>query len=99
MPPQDEPIPIDDVPLHVPTPGKRIHRATGWRWTLRGLKRNGQLVVLKSKFIGGRRYTTLGDIERFLRACNGDVESPTVTGDFSQRAMAAGQILESMGVK
>ncbi|MEQ8763208.1 MAG: DUF1580 domain-containing protein [Planctomycetota bacterium] len=41
---------------------KRPHLATVYRWTTRGL----QGIVLESVQIGGKRYTSLEAIQRFI---------------------------------
>jgi hypothetical protein len=91
-------IPLNDAPKHIPN---RPHRATCWRWALRGIQRSGETVKLKTTAVGARRYTTRADIAEFLARCNGqDANQQPVVGDaFKRRAEAAGNVLESMGVR
>lgn len=89
-------VPIADVPLYVP--GRRIHRATANRWWLNGIRRNGEVVKLATQQIGGRRYTTRADIDRFLAECNGVTANPTAVEAVTRRAEAAGRMLESKGL-
>jgi|GEM_PF-737569 len=91
-------IPLNDAGKFIPN---RPHRATIWRWALRGIQRCGETVKLKTTAVGARRYTTRADIDQFLNACNGsaDVQQPTVSEAFTRRAEAAGNMLESMGVR
>ena len=60
-------IPLGHVPGYIPS---NPHRSTVWRWALRGIWSGGRVLKLKSRTVGGRRYTTLADIECFLTACN-----------------------------
>lgn len=90
-------IPINDVPMHVP--GRRVHRATPWRWCLHGIIRDGVVVKLPSFKVAGRRYTTRAGIAQFLALCN-DTSAPSATdGSLFSRAAEAGQMLESRGVR
>lgn len=95
-------IPMPKIPNFVP--GPRIHPATGLRWCLYGLRRNGRIIKLATTLIGGRRYTTPSDIERFLsecngRECNGETTEPVPEADLTRRALAAGELLDSRGVR
>lgn len=89
-------IPISDVPRYIP--GRRVHRATVWRWSLSGLRRNGKVVKLSTRLIGGRRYTTRVDIDRFLAECNDETAKSTADESVTRRADSAGRMLESRGV-
>lgn len=72
----------------------RPHRATVWRWALRGIKRGGKTVKLNTTAVGARRYTTLADIDRFLLACNGSPELPQQAERvLSSPAAAAGEMV------
>jgi len=59
-------IPATLVAKHLPRSrrGKKVHRTTVLRWMTRGCRG----VVLDSVFIGGRRYTDLDSIRRFISA-------------------------------
>ena len=48
----------------------RPHRATLWRWALRGVTRRGQAIYLRTTVAGARRYTTRAWIDEFLAACS-----------------------------
>lgn len=55
-------FPLTEAPKHTPTrAGKRIHRATTFRWALHGL-RGVRLETIK---IGGHRYTSREALARF----------------------------------
>jgi Protein of unknown function (DUF1580) len=62
-------IPIAKVPSHLPD---RIHIATVWRWVNRGCRK----VKLVTVLIGGRRYTSLEQLQAFVErttaAADGD---------------------------
>jgi len=99
MPTLDEDyIPINGASQFIPG---RPHRATVWRWALRGIQRCGETVKLNTVAVGGRRFTTRADIELFLSACNGGTNAtpPVVNESFQRRAEAAARVLESMGVR
>lgn len=91
-------IALNDAANFIPN---RPHRATVWRWALRGIVRGGEVVKMKTKAIGARRYTTRADIDAFLSACNGQdsTQQPIVSDAFARRAEAAGAVLESLGVR
>lgn len=89
-------IPLNEASQFIPG---RPHRATLWRWILKGVHRHGETVKLATTVAGGRRFTTRADIESFLSACNGDAPQPVVSDSFQRRAEAAGRILESLGVR
>lgn len=93
---ESEFIPINGASQFIPG---RPHRATVWRWCLKGILRNGTAVKLETVAVGGRRFTTKEFIAAFLRACNGDAPTPVVSDSFQRRAEAAGRVLESMGVR
>ena len=89
-------IPLNDASKFIPG---RPHRATVWRWCLRGIQRRGSTVKLSTVAVGGRRFTTKESIAAFLRACNGDAPKPVASDSFQRRAEAAGRTLEAMGVR
>ena len=91
-------IPMNDASQFIPG---RPHRATVWRWCLKGVRRHGEMVRLKTVAVGGRRYTTRADIESFLTACNvrSEAPPPVVSDSFRRRAEAAGEMLNAMGVR
>lgn len=94
-------IALNDAGKFIPN---RPHRATIWRWALRGIQRGGETVKLKTTAVGARRYTTRADIAEFaefLARCNGQdtVQKNVVTDAFKRRAEAAGNMLASMGVR
>jgi len=89
-------IPMDQAPAHFP--GKRVHRATVWRWHLTGLHRHGQVIRLRTVTVGSRRYTTQAWIDEFLRACNGEAPLTVSPGQRQRQADAAMQTLSAMGV-
>lgn len=57
----ETPVQFSDAPKHVPG---RPHIATIHRWRLRGVRG----VKLESALVGGKRFTTLEAIERFIDA-------------------------------
>jgi hypothetical protein len=93
---ENEYIPINVASQFIPG---RPHRATIWRWCLKGIRRNGATVKLSTVAVGGRRFTTKEFIAAFLRACNGDAPMAVVNDSFQRRAEAAGRTLEAMGVR
>lgn len=56
----EKPIPIGDAPKHIPG---RPHAATIWRWHQRGVRG----VKLETYVCGGKRFTTIEAIRRFIR--------------------------------
>jgi len=54
-------IPISEAPQHVPG---RPHTATIWRWYQRGISG----VKLETFLAGGKRFTTIEAIQRFILA-------------------------------
>ena len=94
---KDEHIPLNEAGKFIP--GRRPHRATLWRWSLKGICCNGEIVKLGTVAIGGRRFTTKARIAEFLRACNSDASQPVANESFQRRAEAAARVLESMGVR
>jgi hypothetical protein len=49
------------------------------RWASRGVLVNGRTVKLGSRRLGGQRFVTLADWDRFAAACNGDAQAATET--------------------
>ena len=73
-------IPVSEIPTHVPRntrTGKKAHLATGWRWIQRGCRG----VKLETVLFGGKRYTSLEALQRF-------VEATTAAADGSSAALA-----------
>ena len=68
--------------------------ATYWRWLLTGVRG----VKLESMKIGGRRYTSLEAIERFLTALNTDARSDNKSTPQTARVEAAKKTLDAMGI-
>lgn len=57
-------IPLTDAPKHLPTRhGRKIHRATVFRWALKGLQ-GDHLETIK---VGGARYTSVEALMRFVQ--------------------------------
>ena len=54
-------VPISEAPQHVPG---RPHTATIWRWYQRGISG----IKLETFLAGGKRFTTIEAIERFILA-------------------------------
>lgn len=54
----------------------RVHPATVWRWTLRGVKGRR----LKTILIGGRRFVLLNDLENFLKQSDSKVDQAVPQG-------------------
>ncbi len=54
-------ISINEAPAHIPT---RPHIATCWRWIQRGVRG----VKLETVLIGGKRFTSVEAITRFIEA-------------------------------
>lgn len=60
---RDQLIPLTEAPKHIPTrEGKRVHRATVFRWALQGLG-DTRLETVKC---GGKRYTSRQAIATFF---------------------------------
>ena len=58
-------IPVSEIRSHVPRnprTGKKAHLATGWRWIKRGCRG----VKLETVLIGGKRYSSLEALQRFV---------------------------------
>ena len=62
-------IPLSQAPWHVPGSMRCPHRSTVVRWALRGVGR--KKVKLETLMIGGRRYTSLSALARFICALSG----------------------------
>ena len=56
-------IPVSEIPRHLP--GRRVHVATIWRWLS---KRGCRGQRLDSVLIGGKRYSSIEAVERFIAA-------------------------------
>lgn len=52
---------------------KSVHVSTIWRWALRGIGPH-RLTTIK---VGGRRYTTLEDLDVFFQATDTSLEGPS----------------------
>lgn len=99
---QERLIPLVAVPNHLPSgPGfRKIHVNTAIRWA--NPRRNG--VVLESLKIGGRRFTSLEALERFVEALNAPVVQPGTQQPVrspsrrEREAERAGAALERLGV-
>lgn len=72
--PDSELIALNDASQLLPN---RPHRATIWRWALQGIRHRGETIKLATIAVGGRRYTTKANIDRFLAACNGVTTDPS----------------------
>jgi hypothetical protein len=76
--------------------GRHVDLSTMWRWATRGCRG----ITLATEAIGGRRYTTVANVERFLHALNSgaaDATAPTPTQqkreiESSRRRLAAAGI-------
>lgn len=92
-------IVLDDASAHFPG---RPHRATVWRWALKGIRKGGTVIRLRSIVCGNRRFTQPGWCAEFVAALNADNPSqpaPVMTATKRQRqAAAAMATLASMGV-
>lgn len=75
----------------------RPHRATIWRWATTGVVRAGRTIRLHTAVCGGRRFTTLADIQKFRDDCNDLAADPGVA-PATERADAAARELESRGI-
>ncbi len=91
----DDYIRLDDAPALIPG---RPHRATVWRWSLRGLTRHGEIIRLRTIAAGGRRFTTLPWIADFLARCNGEAAQAVSPGRRQRQATAAMSTLADMGI-
>ena len=90
----DDYIPLNQAPAHIPG---RPHRATVWRWSLRGLTRNGATRPPADDRGGWSPITTVLWIDEFLARCNGD-STPVVSPGRRLRQAAATSTLADMGV-
>ena len=93
-PARETPIPFPEAPKHIPG---RPHISTLHRWRLRGVRGRR----LETFLTGGRRFTTIEAIARFLHP--GDSESVNATArdadaDQIQRAHNAGSELDKLGI-
>jgi len=71
-------IPWQQVAKHVPG---QPHLSTLWRWRLKGIKGNR----LETLSIGGKRFSSLQAVVRFIDACNADDAPATPTFTATQR--------------
>ena len=73
---EEDPIPIRKAPEHFPRQpnGKKINIATVYRWVRPGatVKSGTDRVRLEVWKVGGRSYTTVQAIKRFIRRLNGE---------------------------
>jgi hypothetical protein len=76
----EEIIGLFDVPKHCPGP-RKPSRATVFRWVQDGLRIAGtdDRVKLLSVKLNGIRCTSIQALRRFLRAANGQPETPLIT--------------------
>jgi hypothetical protein len=93
-PARETPIPFQQAPEHIPG---RPHISTLHRWRLNGARNRKLETFLR----GGRRFTTLEAIQRFL--CpdeNGGAQYTPVDGDrhLQDRAQAAERQLDKLGI-
>jgi len=72
----EDPIPIRKAPEHFPKQpnGKKINIATIYRWVSTGatIKGGTERIKLEVWKVGGRSYTTVQAIKRFIRRLNGE---------------------------
>ena len=71
------------------------HLATVWRWKSKGIRRQGQIVRLKTIVCGGRCFTTQRWANEFIAACNADTPASFPSDDFSQKAKSENAALKS----
>ena len=74
----DRPLTLSEAADAVPKlRGKRLHNSTFWRWCRRGCKaRNGAVVRLEHRRMGGQITTTLAALDRFFaELAEADLES------------------------
>jgi len=74
----EELVSFEDAAAYLPS---QPHRATVWRWSQRGVRG----VTLESVMVGGRRFTSIEAVDRFVAAMN-QKKSPRCT---------AGQVIAS----
>ena len=74
----------------------RPHRATVWRWALKGVSRHGANIRLRTIICGSRRFTQREWCVEFLSALNADNPSSSAD-DALRRAREAGRALEALG--
>lgn len=68
--PNDAPLTLNEAAAAVPQlRGKMLHVSTLWRWARRGCRaRNGTIVRLAHRRIGGTLTTTRADLDHFFEA-------------------------------
>jgi len=86
----ETPIPFHEAPKHIPG---RPHVSTLHRWRLNGARGRRLETFLR----GGRRYTTLEAIQRFLRPDEAP-PSEQPAPKLSQRNAAAERELDKLGI-
>lgn len=67
----EKPIPIGEAPKHIPG---RPHAATVWRWYQHGVRG----VKLETYLVGGKRFTSAGAIQRFIRQSTEAQDGPAI---------------------
>jgi hypothetical protein len=93
-PAQETAIAFDEAPKHIPS---RPHISTLHRWRLRGVRGRR----LETFLSGGRRFTTLEAIARFLHPDESECTGPAARdaeADQIQRAQVAGHELDKIGI-
>jgi Protein of unknown function (DUF1580) len=76
-------VPITEAHTHVPN---RPHLATVYRWWTKGV-RGG--IKLETALIGGRRFTSVEAIQRFVDRLSGDRVDAVHSRTSKQRTLAA----------
>lgn len=85
-------VPINQASQHVPG---RPHKSTVWRWVLRGVR--GQ--KLETCLCGGRRFTSIEAIERFVsRLTAPDAPTPEYRRRRAAQIAAANAYLDAAGI-
>lgn len=74
---------LTDVPRII---GRKVHLNTLHRWAIRGVRGH----KLRTRLIGGRRFTTASWVAEFLAAINGEKPPPIQRPDIAARCRAAG---------
>jgi hypothetical protein len=84
-------------PLLTEMLGHRPSPATRWRWVTNGVKSGGRRVLLKATRIGGKLYSTVNDVQRFIDDQNQQTQPPAsdpVRGESKSRRLRSAGLMD-----
>jgi hypothetical protein len=86
------------LPLLAQMLGHRPSPATVWRWKNHGVKAGDRRVKLRAVKIGGKLYSTPGDVQQFIDEQNPSVDSGSDADTPDERPTETTDRLETAGL-